>query len=333
MEHLSHKTSDEPMGHARLRDAEKTLLNVDSAAKPRNRKDVTPFCPLPRVAILHLLFVACTWMGCGTVRKEIEHIHSLGNILEANPSDKQTLMQLAEYLNNPDGTLRTQAASIIGNLGAKHSEVLGDVVVPLLIARLKDDDAFVRRYAVQALGDYGKKAVPAVHELVEVLRNYKGADSGWFAADVLGDLGTAATPAVLELIRSLDYKGTGSYEFVMQESASIALFKLSPLGSEHVTELLKRVNTLSGSSQSYVALAILKSQPQNIAATEALGRVLTGQKFDPAAVALQEIEKLPVSLFSLRILLTALEQCSKSANAEVRELSSKQLARFGIGNR
>jgi HEAT repeats len=111
-------------------------------------------------------------LACG-VRNEIERVHKLGNILDANPSDKEMLMQLVEYLSNPNGSLRSQAASVIGNLGAKHSEILGDAVVPLLIARLSDDDAFVRRYAVKALGQYGRKAEPAVNGLVGVLKQYK----------------------------------------------------------------------------------------------------------------------------------------------------------------
>ena len=55
-----------------------------------------------------------------------------------------------------------QAASVLGNLGTNHSDLLGDKIVPLLIPRLNDEDGFVRRYAVLALGNYGRKAVPAV---------------------------------------------------------------------------------------------------------------------------------------------------------------------------
>ena len=111
----------------------------------------------------------------------------------------------------------------------------------------------------------------------------------------------------------------------MAERAAIALFKLSPLGPEHVAELLKRLDSLSGTS----ALAILQSQPESTPASEALALVLSAELFDPAAVALIEIDKLPIGLFDLKVLLPALGKCSQSPNREVGERASKQLERFG----
>jgi len=267
-------------------------------------------------------------LACG-VRNEIERIHRLGNILDANPSDKEILMQLVEYLNNPNPSLRTQAVSAMGNLGAKHSDILGDAVVPLLIARLRDNDAFVRRYAVKGLGQYGRKAEPAVDPLQEVLTQYKEEDSSWLAADVLGNLGPAAISAVPELIKSLDEKGPeGSiHEFAMQKSAGMALYRLSPLGRDGTTELRGRVRRLSGEACLYVALAILKSQPRDPQGTKALAGVLTAED-KAAGVALREIDGIPVTLFDLNVLLPALDQCSRSTDEYVRRLSSKQFARF-----
>lgn len=276
-----------------------------------------------------VLVVACAGMGCRTGRQEILYIHSLGDRLEADPSDKQSLARLEGYLNHPDPIFRTQAVSAIGNVGRKHSEALGDTVVPLLIARLKDHDAAVRRYAVLALGRYGQKAERAVAGLVQVLSNYMGTDAAMFAADVLGDLGSAAFPAVPELIRSLDQRGnTEFYRFAMAEAAAHALLKLSPLGSEPVTEMLKRLDSLFGESLSFVALAILKSQPRNLSASEALARVLTGQAFPPITATLREIGKLPSTLFDQNVLVPALVKCSQSPNRDVRELGTEQLTRF-----
>ena len=162
------------------------------------------------------------------------------------------------------------------------------------------------------------------------MKDYKSSSAGWFAADVLGELGTSAAPAVPELTRSLDHRGTSrDYEFMMAERAAIALFKLSPLGPEHAAELLKRLDSLSGTSLSYTALAILQSQPESTPASEALALVLSAELFDPAAVALIEIDKLPIRLFDLKVLLPALEKCSQSPNREVGERASKQHERFG----
>lgn len=268
-------------------------------------------------------------IGCRTVRQEVEHIHSLGDRLKADPSDKQSLAKLKGYLNHRDELLRAQAVSALGNAGAKHLEVLGDKVVPLLIERLKDRENVVRRYAVVHLGDFGKKAEPAVAGLVDVLSNYAGTDTAMFAANVLGDLGPAALPAVPELIRSLDQRSNADiYRFAMAEAAARALFKLSPLAPEHVTEMLKRVESLSGESLSFVALAILKSQPRNPSASEALARVLTGQTPLIVFPTLQEVEKLPPDLFDRSLLVPALAKCSQSTDRDVRELGTEQLARF-----
>lgn len=269
------------------------------------------------------------WTSRGIVREEIEHIHRLGNRLDGNPSDQKILMQLVEYLNNPNGSLRSQAVSIIGNLGTKHSDILGDAVVPLLIARLRDNDAFVRRYAVKGLGQYGWKAEPAVDALQEVLTQYKEEDSSWLAADVLGNLGPAAISAVPELIRSLDEKGSeGSlHEFTMQKSAGIALYKLCPLGLHSTTELRRRLGLLTGEACLYVALTILKSQPMDPQGTKALAGVLTAEA-NAAGVALREISGISATLFDLKVLLPALEKCSQSPNPYVKDLASKQLARF-----
>ncbi|MEW5977254.1 MAG: HEAT repeat domain-containing protein [Acidobacteriota bacterium] len=282
------------------------------------------------VLVPFVLFVACFAIGCRTVREEIEHIHSLGDRLEANPTDRQSLAEIEAYLHHSDRTLRTQAVSTLGNAGAKHLDVLGDEVVPLLIARLTDDDAYVRRYAVVHLGHYGSKAVPAVPALIEVLRNNKFADSGLFAAEVLGNLGTPALPAVPELIQSLDYRGVDGKvdQAAIQGPASEALFKLSPLGAEYVAEMQKRLDRLFGEPLALVALAILKSQPKNTQATQALARVLADQSIPSVIAALLNINRVPTDLFDQNVLVPALAKCSQSPNHEARDLGSEQLARF-----
>jgi HEAT repeat protein len=59
-----------------------------------------------------------------------------------------------------DGTERIRA---IRSLGDRPRDA--DRVVPVLVELLADDDAFVRRYAAQSLGQLGLKAEPAAAAL------------------------------------------------------------------------------------------------------------------------------------------------------------------------
>ena len=182
----------------------------------------------------------------------------------------------------------------------------------------------MRRYAVKGLGEYGPKAAPAVHGLVEVLTQFTEEDSSWLAAQVLGNLGSVAMSAVPELIRSLDQKGPeGSiHEFTMQKSAGMALYRLSPLGRDETAELRGRVGRLTGEACLYAALAILKSQPRDSKGTRSLAGVLTAEA-SAAGVALREIDGISVTFFDLNVLLPVLEKCSQSPNRYVKELASR----------
>ncbi|MEW5978122.1 MAG: HEAT repeat domain-containing protein [Acidobacteriota bacterium] len=280
-------------------------------------------------AIVIVSLTGCAQMRQVELRKEIEQIHNLRRLLESNPFDKASLTQLTGYLTHENRTIRTQATSVAGNLGVHHCQALGDALVPLLIEKLEDEDPYVRRYAVKGLGQYGAKAEPAVGGLVRVLMEYKAEDSSWLAADALGNLGPAARSAVPALIKSLDEKGPeGSiHEFTMQKSASMALYKLSPLGSDAMPELRRRLSGLAGEARLYAALAILKGQPTDTQGTDALASVLIADRRS-AGVALREIDQLPAALFDLRVLLPALQQASKSTDSYIRDLSSKQFARL-----
>lgn len=282
---------------------------------------------LPRLAAAFVISLA----GCAQVRHvdHIEHIHNLGHLLESNPSDKASLTELARYLTDPNPALRAQATSVAGNLGAKRSGILSNVLVPLLTEKLEDNEHLVRRYAVKGLGEYGRVAEAAVQPLIEVLRDYKTEDSSWLAADVLGDLGPVASLAVPELIKSLEEKGPeGSiHEFTMQKSAGRALSKISPLDLGATTQLRSRLRVLAGEASLYVAFAILKSQPKDPEGTRAVAAVITSQT-DAASVALREIGRMPDALFDVKVLLPALERASKSNDSYIRDLSSKQFSRF-----
>src|SRR5271154_3575001 len=77
----------------------------------------------------------------------------------------ETASSLAAKLQDPDATVRRNAADQLGELGPEAKSV-----IPELIKALDDKDFFVRRFAAKALGQIGpdaKEALPALGKLAK----------------------------------------------------------------------------------------------------------------------------------------------------------------------
>ena len=94
---------------------------------------------------------------------------------------------------NAGGNVRQDVAEALGNIGDASA-------VPVLIAALKDSDAWVRRNAVWALGEIGdERAIPT---LIEALKD----SDEWIARDAANTLGKIGAPALPALIAGLKHR-------------------------------------------------------------------------------------------------------------------------------
>lgn len=176
---------------------------------------------------------------------------------------------LAEAAEDPDATLRTIAVRTLGGfdpesvpeaipildrafedesaavraiavraVGSAHARWRGKPPpdrgsVAMVIERLRDDDAVVRRAAADALGDFGGAAEPAIPALTEALRD-PDPDTRWRAASALGDIGPSSAPAVPVLVETLRDEHAG-----VRRAAAGALGDIGPAAAQAVPALVE----------------------------------------------------------------------------------------------
>ncbi len=105
--------------------------------------------------------------------------------------------ELKGMLQSPEIGARCHALAGLAQFSVAGTRCVGDVV-PLL----KDENEWVRKSAVEALGQMGREAVPFAKDLVPLLSDESS--SVWtVAGDALGSLGRVDAPVVIALMQPL----------------------------------------------------------------------------------------------------------------------------------
>jgi HEAT repeat protein len=144
---------------------------------------------------------------------------ALGGI---GPEAKQAIPTLARLLRHESTEISDAASEALGNMGP-------DAVGPL-VAALKEDDIFVKKQVVRALGKLGSDAAPAVPELVEtykslpmrpglVRRNVNAAELRIAIVQTLGEIGPgakAALPVLRETLNDQQLRDRGLRQAINQ---------------------------------------------------------------------------------------------------------------------
>ena len=122
--------------------------------------------------------------------QQLARIHGLWGIAQLARKDAQQTALLAEFLGDPDGEIRAQAARLIGDV---RDAGAADALVPLLA----DSSPRVRFFAAQALGRLASR--PAVPALVAMLAGNDDRDANLRHAGslALSRIGDAASVAAL----------------------------------------------------------------------------------------------------------------------------------------
>jgi HEAT repeat protein len=182
-----------------------------------------------------------------------------------------------EALEDPDVAVRVRAVDALGQIGP--------AAVPALVEALGDPDMRVRVRAVAALGHIGSAAEPAVPAIVEALRDHQPRVRA-AAAYALGRLGLAAEPVVPALVKALGDPNSG-----VRPAAAFALGSMGAAAEPAVPVLVRAL----GDPQPDVRGAIL----------HALGAI--GAAAEPAIPALVEALGDPEQRVQLRAASTLRE--------------------------
>jgi HEAT repeat protein len=173
---------------------------------------------------------------------------------------KGNVRALSDLLSDPNASHRSQAAGLLGKLGAE-----AEAAVSALIGTLKDADAGVRTSAVRALGEIGAPARQAVIPLIMALSEESLLGSGGnqayyrvrFYAESLDKIGIGpdAKAAVPTLVSMLKIKDTQVRTFAARSlgrigpAAKAAVPALAPLTTdstksvrEAAAEALKQID-------------------------------------------------------------------------------------------
>ena len=147
------------------------------------------------------------------------------------PKAEKTIEYLIQALANNDWEFRNNALFALSKMQSKAVPA-----VPHIIRALQDKNGVTRQYAVICLGEIGADAKAALQPLLTILRNDNNADVKKSAIQAIGKLGAEAKTAVPELI---GYLGSKSKD--LQREAVLALKTIGKPGLEDLQKAVPRV--------------------------------------------------------------------------------------------
>ncbi len=219
---------------------------------------------------------------------------AIGNL---HPTDKairtDITLQLIARLKDEDGYVRAAAARALGALPP-----LPEVTVPIFEKALADGDEVTTQYALDALAELGPKAVP---RLIGALKYEKLRPQ---VAYILGRIGPDAASATEVLAALLEDKDRHT-----AEAAAMALGRIGPGARAAVPALTKALQD-GGASTHAVLFALGKIGPDAASAEPALAKELQDKNPDMAVMAawaLAQVKPTPeVAAKVVPLLTTAL---------------------------
>jgi HEAT repeat protein len=174
---------------------------------------------------------------------------------------KEIRQLMRRVVRGPHPSLRSEAATALGNYGRK-----AEVAIPALVTALKDRDVSVSSTAAVALGKVGGESRDAVRALVEALE--RDPSLAMSAAEALGRIGVKAAPALPALLKAL-----GHEEADLRREAALALGHLGPEAEKQApTPLRARLDDAEPRVRLAAALSLTRL---NVGADDRVLTVLT----------------------------------------------------------
>lgn len=206
---------------------------------------------------------------------------SCRTIAAIGPSEAlEAVPKLMELTSNGVASVRSNAAEALGLIGPK----VGERAVDPLTKMLEDHNYVARRAGVIALGRLGTLSATSVPEVRKAMLNASRSIEAEAAGALWQITGKheESLAILLEVLQSAD----GPWE------ASMAFERLGAAGEPAVAELSKLVETTTGETQYFAALAIAGIGPAAKDAIPALKTLLESPDEDMRQLAEQLIEQL-----------------------------------------
>jgi HEAT repeat protein len=214
-----------------------------------------------------------------TIEANIEKLKQAQQRLLADPTDKAALSVIMTLIKDSNGINRVNAASMLGDVGEEHGEIIKDSVVPLLIHMVESGDGFDQYAALKALRGFGPHATAAIPSLRTMLQS-PDAQKTWVAAEALGRMKAAAANAVQDLVDVIKRHKPECLddELHICRYGLQALGNIGPGAAASTEYLVTLLNDANPYIRAYAAVALLKIDPNRKEATAVIAKLLT----DPA---------------------------------------------------
>ncbi len=199
--------------------------------------------------------------------------------LPPTPVVPRDIPSLIKLLHNPDDRIRLAAIDALGELGPAAAPAVPD------LAGILSEDSDLRMSAIDTLSNIGPAAAPAVPALIKVLDDKSSGYRGQ-AAQALGNIGPEAKAAIPKLEERL----LGDNEATVRLSSAEALGNIGD--PEAIPSLIAALNDQDPITRRYVALALAQFGKQARMAVPALVAKLSDEEKYVGAAAGFAIAKI-----------------------------------------
>lgn len=235
-------------------------------------------------------------------------LHTLGKI---GPAAKPAAAAIVKLVGDEDNQVRREAVRTLGNIRPGP-----EVTIPLFCKLLREAEPEVRLYAMDAVADFGKEAVPPMTEALE----HK--EACYWACLVLAEIGPDAEEAVPGLVNLL--KTDDRLE--VRREAILALAAIGPQAAPAVDAL---IDTLTDEVNAGPAIFALGSIGPAAGAAEAKVTELAESADSPAmlqTVSLWALARMdPDDEELVRRVVPRLVEALKSPEPRLRKIAARAL--------
>lgn len=227
------------------------------------------------------------------IEANIQRLRDAQDKLSKNPKDKEALSVFLNLLKDPNGLNRSNAAAVLGEVGEENGAAISEDAVPLLINMVKNGDGFDQYAALKALRGFG----PHATEAIPILRaNLASPDvqKTWIAAEALGRMKGSAYEAVPDLVKVINANQAQCLDELPNNCkfATQALGNIGPAAKDALPDLVSLLDHQNPYFRVYIAVALIRIQPNNQKALHSISTLLKDQNVDIRRQALWELKDI-----------------------------------------
>jgi len=257
------------------------------------------------------------------IEANIQRLREAQGRLSKNPKDQEALSVFRALLKDSNGINRSNAAAVLGEVAEENGAAISADFVPMLIDLLKHGDDFDQYAAIKALRGFGANATEAIPILRDNLAS-PDAQKAWLAAEALGRMKGSASEAVPDLIKIIKANQAQCLEELPNNCkfATWALGNIGPAARATIPDLVSLLNHQNPYLRIYIAVALIRIEPNNREALPALSGLLKDPNVDVRRHTLWELRDIGKQA---RPAKSIIEDSLRDSDSEVRDTAATVL--------